>query len=140
MIDKYYIPPGRSIASMFPDMFRDDDPAPPVTASLTVGSLRAPAQPDDGARARAAYLAEVMRTPSCVGMPVQPSNVAAPWSAIIAKVEAEQPRHAMTPQSAADPHGWGPIIAAVAAESEASSVRPDDSNDGWAAAFHNAKP
>jgi hypothetical protein len=92
------------------------------------------------ARARAAHFAEVMRTPSCVGMPVQPRNVAADWSAIIAKVEAEQPRDAMTPQTAsADQHGWSQIFAAVAAENAVSSTRPGGSNHGWAEAFLNAK-
>jgi hypothetical protein len=90
------------------------------------------------ARARAAHLA-MMRTPSPVGVPLQSANSASDWRTIISSLEAQQPRNAKASSTVSDPHGWGPILAAVAAESAASSARPDDSNDGWAEAFLNAK-
>lgn len=135
-----------SLAGMFAaddragiDGLRDNpSKARPVAAAQGSPSPAAAAQLE-GARARAAHFAEIMRTPSRVAVPVQPSNVAAPWSEIVARVEAEQPRNAMTLTTAADPHGWSQIFAAVAAENAVSSTRPGGSNHGWDEAFLNAK-
>lgn len=107
--------------------------APTTTAALELGAA---------ASARAAYLAEVMRTPSCVGMPVQPSNVAAEWGEIVAAVERE-----LTPQSASAHasddanHGWAATFAKVAEEERQKTPgRSADDNFGWGALLSNPQP